>query len=65
MLLLNRPLRFHDFEAITEALNREFRGTIVEGIAYAERGVNPVNTYVMKGCKQRYDALVRGLFPSV
>jgi hypothetical protein len=65
MLLLNRPLRFHDFEAITEALNREFRGTIVEGIAYAERGVNPVNTYVMKGCKQRYDTLVRRLFPSV
>jgi hypothetical protein len=46
-------------------LKREFRGTIVDGIAYAERGVNPVNTYVMKGCKQRYDALVRSLFPSV
>jgi len=64
MRLLNRPLRFHDYEAITEALNREFRGKIVDGIAYAEKGVNPVNTYVVKGIEFRYDALVKHLFPT-
>jgi hypothetical protein len=54
---LSRRLERKDFQAITEALHRKFRGTYTNGVQYPERGYNTVHSYVVKQCKDNYSAL--------
>jgi hypothetical protein len=54
---LSRPIERRDFQAITEALHRKFRGTYTNGVPYPERGFNTIHSYVMKQCKDSYNAL--------
>ncbi|KAE8446770.1 hypothetical protein EG329_011675 [Mollisiaceae sp. DMI_Dod_QoI] len=44
MLMLNRPLMIKDFQAVTEALHRRFRGTP----DYPIRGINTIHSYVTR-----------------
>jgi hypothetical protein len=61
MRLLNRPVEHRDFIALTEALNRRFRGTMISGNPYPERGVNAIHSKAMKSDK--YNDLVRRILP--
>ncbi len=61
MLILNRPLRQHDFPAIAEAMNRRFRGTGIDGVAYRERGFQTVYARAMRmsGYKKFVERILR------
>jgi hypothetical protein len=59
MLMLNREVAARDFPAITEALHRQFRGTLTGNAPYLERGWNTVHSQVFKDRKADFDALAR------
>ncbi len=59
MLTLNREVTIKDFPAITEALHRQFRGTLTGNAPYLERGWNTVHSQVFKDRKVDFDALAR------
>ncbi|KAI9055530.1 hypothetical protein LZ554_000478 [Drepanopeziza brunnea f. sp. 'monogermtubi'] len=49
LLVLNRPLRYGDFRAVTEALNRRLEGTLgPNGRVYRPKGFNTVDSHVRK-----------------
>ena len=63
MRTLNRKLKHGDFKAITEALHRQFRGTMFGNVAYTERGYNAVHSYMVKTRRLDLLALEERLFP--
>lgn len=48
ILTVGRNLELKDFRAITEALNRQFRGTSSNGVSYKEKGYNTVHSAIYK-----------------
>ena len=60
---LNRKLKQSDYKAVTEALHRQFRGTMNGPAAYTERGYNSVHSYVVKTRKVELAAIESRIFP--